>query len=1029
MNLIEFCVRRAAFTIVLSLVITVLGIIGYTSLPLRWIPNINYPLVSINTSYPGANAALVETEITTPIETALAGIDGIESIHSHSKEGESNISLNFKFGHHLNAAVEDVRSSLQGIGSSLPEGAKQPIISKADTTNSSPVLYLAFSDKKRTDQEISNYVKQFILPRIQIMDGVAAVITYGEHLPAMHIWLDPMKMASSNITVGDVAQALREQNIQLPSGQIRSASRYYSVITNEKLDTVEEFNNLIIRRDAIQTIRLKNIGTAVVDAANSDNSFSVEGHPAIALGVIPQSNANPLDVAKLIKKEFKTIQNSLPEGLEGKVVFDQTSYVEASIHHVYQSIFEAICLVLVVIYLFLGSWRAAFIPIITIPICLIGTFAALNWLGYSLNTITLMALVLSIGLIVDDAIVMLENIMRYVEKGVKPFAAAIIGGKEIIFPIIAMTLTLVAVYAPIAMISGILGLIFKEFAVTLATSVIISGFVSLTLSPMMCARLLKKKREERQIKSWFSKKNAALSIYYGRVLVLILNYRFWVALSLIAIGLGGFILFKILPSELVPAEDMDQINVFIAAPRNASFQYTHKYVNQVEQMFKSIPEMTSYLSHQGSWSPSRAFQILSLTPREQRVKTSIQIAEELQEKVKALAGVDVYIYPEESPLASASGVSDGSTVAMEVMSSSDYKELHNIMEKMITAARHSKVFKHADSNLKWDGEQFEIKIDREKASDLHLPMQEITQTISALLASRTVGHFDYGSGQYDIILQMNKESLANPNIISALYVRNDANKMVSLADLVSLKETTSPEMFPHFDRMRSNTLHATLAPGFTIADGVKTLQAIAKNVLPDYAKYSFVGEAGHFLDSNDKMGTTFFLAFIFIYLILVALFESFIDPLCILLVVPFAVIGGMLLLKMAGGSLNIYSNIGLVTLIGLIAKHGILITAFANDKRSQNYSIQEAIIESAVTRLRPILMTTVAMILGALPLVLAQGPGSETRHQIGYSIVGGLLLGTIFSLIVLPVTYSYLAKFKKPSQSFREEDLNLKLSH
>lgn len=1007
MNLVEFCIRRPAFTIVMSLIITVVGIIGYMNLPVRWIPDINFPLVSITTNYPGASASLVESQITSPIETALAGIDGVETISSRSKEGQSNIDLNFKLGRNLNAAVEDVRSALQRVSSGLPASAKQPLISKADTANSVPIMYLAFSDEHRSDKDVSDYVKQFVTPRMQTVDGVAGVVTYGERISAMHIWLDPMKMASSNVTVDDINRVLTEQNVQVPSGQIRGASRYYSVVTNETLDSASEFNDLIIRHDQTQSVRLKDVGNAVVDAANSDSAFRAQGHAAVAIGIIPQANANPLDVAKQIKKEFAALQKVLPKGMQGNIVFDQSNYIESSVHHVYQSVFEAIFLVLIVIYLFLASWRAALIPIVTIPICLIGTCALMDWLGFSINTITLMAFVLAIGLVVDDAIVMLENIMRYIEKGMKPLAAAVQGGREIVFPIIAMTLTLAAVYAPIAMTSGILNSIFKQFALTLVFTVIISGFVALTLSPMMCARFLKNHSSENGLTRRLDK----LRDHYRNWLTIILAKKRWVWLGLAVVALVGYATFKLLPTELVPAEDMNQLNVFVAAPRNASYQYTDAYVKQLENIYQKMPDMESYIADIGSWGPSRSFQIINLVPKNKRHQSVVEIANDLTKEVKNFPGVDVYVYPEQSPLAWSSG-SDGDNVSMEVMSSSGYKELHTVMQEMIAAAKKSPVFQRVDSKLKWDGEQFEIKIDRERAVDMNIPMQNITTSISTLLAGRTVGHFEYGGNQYDVILQMNQTALANPNIVSQLYVRSLNDKMVPLSDLVTLKETTSPEMLPHFERMRSDTLHASLAEGYTIADGVNVMQKIAQEILPDYAKYSFTGEAKNFLDSNGAMGITFLLALVFIYLILVAQFESFIDPLIILFTVPFAMIGGLLLLKIAGGSLNIYSDIGLVTLIGLIAKHGILITEFANRQRELGKTIQEAVIDAAVSRLRPILMTTAAMVLGALPLALAMGSGAETRHQIGWVVVGGLLMGTFFSLVVVPVAYTYLAKFK-----------------
>ncbi len=1012
MNLIEFCVKRPAFTIVMSLIITVVGLIGYGNLPLRWIPDINFPTVSIYTSYPGASASLVESQITTPLENALTGVEGVDTISSNSKEGSSTINLEFKLGRNINTAVEDVRSAMQRLENGLPTGVKQPTVSKADNANSTPIIFFAFNDKKKTDKEISDYVKQFIYPRMQSLEGVAGVLTYGERESAMHIWLDPMKMASSNVAVSDINRVLTEQNVHVPSGQIRGTSRYYSVITNETLNSATEFNDLILRHDQNNTVRLKDVGLAVVDAANSDSSLRIKNQAALAVGIVPSSKANPLSVAQLAKNEFEKIQKTLPEGMQASIVFDQSAYIESSINHVYESLFEAIFLVLIVIFLFLASWRAALIPIVTIPVCLIGTFAVMNWLGFSINTITLMAFVLAIGLVVDDAIVMLENIMRYIESGLKPFAAAIKGGKEIIFPIIAMTLTLAAVYAPISMTAGILNSIFKEFALTLAITVIISGFVALTLSPMMCSRFLKPQQNSSRYEKWLTSRMETWRESYRHLLAKIMSKRGWVLLGLAVVGALGFFMFKFLPSELAPNEDMNELNVFIAAPRNASFQYTNSYAQQLEEIYKKMSGVESYLTHLGSWAPSRGFQIINMVPPNKREKNTAEIANELGEKVKNFPGVDVYVNPAQSPLAWSAG-SDGDNIDMKVMSSVEYKDLHQIMQQMIAAAKKTNVFKRVDSRLKWDGEQFELKLDREKLADMGVSMQDVTNTISTLLAGRNVGHFEYGGNQYDIIMQMNKEALANPNIISQLYVRSANNKMVALSDLITIKETTSPEMFPHYERMRSDTLQASLAPGYTLAEGIATLQAIAKQILPDHTKYSFAGEAKNFLESNGKMGMTFLLALLFIYLILVAQFESFIDPLIILLTVPFAMIGGLVLLKIAGGSLNIYSNIGLVTLIGLISKHGILITEFANRQRALGKSIKDAVIDASAARLRPILMTTAAMVLGALPLALATGSGSETRHQIGWVVVGGLLIGTFFSLIVVPVAYSFLARFRR----------------
>ena len=642
-------------------------------------------------------------------------------------------------------------------------------------------------------------------------------------------------------------------------------------------------------------------------------------------------------------------------------------------------------------------------------------------LSYSINLLTLLALVLAIGLVVDDAIVMLENVSRHMESGLSAFDAALKGSREIVFPIIAMTITLAAVYAPIAFTSGILSSVFFEFAITLAGAVIISGVIALTLSPMMSAYLLKKNSAQSEYGQWLYHHFSGLQEKYQRLLCKILARKIMIVIGLCAIAFVGYLLYRGMPSELTPMEDMNEVDTYISAPRDASFTYTDSYVQQLENIYKTIPEIESYVSEAGFWSPARGTQYINLVPRDQRSKSEMDVLAEINEKIKNITGARINAAPAVSPLMWFSG-SDGATISMRIMSSMDYKDLHNVMQRFMAAAEKYPEFTRLDTSLKWDGSQFEVNIDRDKAADMHVSMQDITNTISTFLAGRNTGHFEYDGNLYDIIVQMNRAALSNPNIISELYVRNSTNNMVPLADLISTKETTSPEMLPHYDRLRADTLHANLSPGYTIANAVNVLQQLAKEILPDNAKYAFEGEAKNYLDSSGKMDVTFLLALIFIYLVLVAQFESFIDPLVILFTVPFAMIGALLSLKIMGGSLNIYSDIALVSLIGLIAKHGILITEFANHQLAKGKTVEEAVVEAAKLRLRPILMTTAAMVLGALPLAFARGSGSETRHQIGWVIVGGLLLGTFFSLIVVPVAYAYLGRFKKTASLVLLED-------
>lgn len=1009
MNLPGFCIKRPAFTIVISLVMTIIGIIGFMNLPVRWIPNVTPPEVSITTTYPGANARLVERDVTKVIEDMLSGINGVESITSKSRQNESQIDISFKLGSNMDAAVEDVRSSLERVRGDLPKDVENPVVLKTDPNNQA-LLYIYFYDKNKSERELSDYIDKFVTPLFETIDGVGNIEVYGKRISAMKVNLDPAKMAAANITVDEVSQLLQEQNASIPSGQIRGFDRYYSVVADTALKTAEQFNDLILRdNNENQVLRLKDIGEAKLAPADIDSAFRISGKPGIALGVVVQSTANPLDVERQVQKEFAELKRTLPTGMQAGIIYNQADYIRSSIHSVYESFVEAVLFVWLVILIFLCSFRATLIPVITIPVCLISSFAILYFFGFSINTITLMAFVLAIGLVVDDAIVMLENISRHIEEGLNPFAAALKGSKEIIFPIIAMTITLAAVYAPIAFTPGLLGVLFREFTFTLAGAVIISGIVALTLSPMMCARILKPANQTNRFVELQMRVVQRLQKSYQQILEFLLQKRKWVVLGLIIIAGMGFLVNHFLNSELAPAEDMNSIFVSVSAPRSASFKYTDSYVKQLEKLFVTIPDIDSYLSISGGYSPSHAFEIVMLKPKSKRSLSTEALIQQLSAQTSSITGVRINVFPPQPPLAEVAGADDGNNIGLVIMTSSDYLKLQNTTERMLDAIKNNPGFINAENALRWDSEQFQVMIDRDKAADLKVPIHTITNTLSTLIAGKKIGKTD----DTDITVQMNDTALANPNIISELYVRNANNQMVPLSNLLSVNEATTPEMFNHYSRLRADTIYLTLAPGVKINTAIQALRNIAKENLTEDMKYTFTGEAKSFLESSGKTIFTFVLALIFIYLVLVAQFESFIDPLIIMFTVPFAVVGALLTLKLFGGSLNIYSNIGLITLIGLIAKHGILITDFANRLRRDGKSIAEAVTEAAIMRLRPILMTTSAMILGALPLAFAFGAGAESRQQVGLVVVGGLLFGTFFSLIVVPITYTYLAPFRK----------------
>lgn len=1019
MNLIDFCIRRPAFTIVLSLLLTLIGVMGYLNLSVRWLPSVSYPAITIYASYPGANATLIEKQLTTPLEMAIAGVDGVTTIRSHSKQGQADIFLEFKLGADVNVAADDVRASIDRARYSLPKEVQVAVSKAADDEENTSILQLAFFDEQRSIRELSDYAKQFIAPRFENVDGVGSVIMYGDHSSVLRVSLDPQKMASLNVATDDVNRTLEEQNTDFPSGQIKGKDRYYPVMTHSSLENVEDFNNLIVRRHQGQMVRLRDVGFAAIEPKDESSFYRVNGKPAIGIAIIPKSAANPLIVSEQVLKIYEELRKSLPSGIEGKIVYNQAKYIHASIANVYEAIGEAVLCVLAVIMIFFASWRAALIPIVTIPVCLISSFAILYFCKFSINTISLMAMALAIGLVVDDAIVMLENIMRHIEAGKTPFAAAQQGGREMIFSIIAMTITLASVYAPIAFTSGLIGKLFSEFTYTLAGAVIISGFVALTLSPMMCSRLLNGKQKTGAYGHFLDKLMMGLQLRYQKWLRSALQKRKWVLAILGILAAVIYAFFHFMPAQLAPSEDTGKILVMVSAPRDSSAEYTDFYMRQLEALYRKVPEIKSH----DSWSwQTGAYQTINLSARNERSRSIEQISNWLNQQAESIPGIRTYIMPEASPLASLAGGFSNSRwgINLAVMTTRDYRQLYEVMQQLSSTLRGNPLFTRVDNRLKWDGEQFDIHIDRDKAADMQVPVSSIANTISTMIAGRQLGYFNYGGNRYEVLVQLPKLLLANPRVTQQLYVRSDEGKMLPLSALTTWEESTTPESLPHYNRLRADSLSAMLSPGTTMDQAIKAFEGMAKKVLPADVKYEFTNEAKSYLESNHQMAITFLLALLFIYFVLVAQFESFIDPLVILLTVPFAAGGALFTLKLAGGSINIYSCIGLVTLIGLIAKHGILITDFANRKRSEGKAITEAIIEGASLRLRPILMTTAAMVLGALPLAFASGPGAESRQQIGWIIVGGLLFGTFFSLIVVPVMYSFLSHYTKRYSSIIE---------
>ncbi len=1006
MKLTEFCIKRPVFTTVLSLILIVIGIIGYSRLSVRELPNIERPVVTISTQYPGASANLVETQITTPLEEAVSSVSGFDLMRSQSKQGNSRISIRFNYGHDINDAANDVRNKIAQVIKSFPIGVEQPIVTRADPDAIETVI-LSVTDSKLTPLALSDYVDRYIKPQIEQVTGVANVEMFGAQNYAMRVWLNPVKMAVRKVTVPDVISALKNQNINVPGGQIESSQRYYSVLTDTNLTTVKAFDRLIIRDDNGYLVRISDIGKAQIGPENVDTSMRINGKPAVGLGVISQAEANPIEVASQTVARVKMLQENLPPSMHLEIAYNNANYVNQSMHNVYSAVVEAIILVLLVVLLFLGSIRSTLIPVVTIPICLISVFAFIYFMGYSINFVSLLAVVLAIGLVVDDAIVMLENVYRHIENGMPRFDAAIKGSSEIAFAIVAMTITLAAVYAPIGFAQGMTGIIFRQFAFTLAMAVVISGFVALTLSPMMCARLLPKTNKKGKYQLWFNTGFQRLQNYYQGSLAKCLNWRFVIIVLLVIIAMSGYLLYENLPKEIAPTEDTGSFMTIVHGPTNASFAYTERYANIVEKLFAKIPQLKTYMMMVGFRSPARAFSWLILKPWSERDKSQQQITQDFNKQLKKIPGIRAYTI---TPSAFGGHNRSGGNVRLVLMSTESYPQLYALSQHFVQLINEYPGLTDVESDLKMDSQEFSIHVNRNLAAALGVNMADIGNTIATMLGGTKASTFQFGDYDYNVMVQMRRDKRRDLNVIKQLYVQNDKGTMIPLSSLVTIKATVGPLELPHFNRMRSTIISAQLTNGYSLGDAVSFLQTLAKNNLPRDAKYAFYGSAKQLLDSKSTMLFAFMLAIVFIYLVLAAQFESFVDPFIILFSVPLSIVGALVALKLTGKSLNIYSEIGLVTLIGLVTKHGILITEFANQLRRQGLAMRDAIIKSASLRLRPILMTTAAMVIGALPLALASGAGANGRQAIGWVIVGGMLFGTFFSLFVVPVAYSLLSR-------------------
>lgn len=1017
MSLPSICIQRPVFAIVMSLLLMLVGLISYERLTVREYPKIEEPIVTVSTGYPGASAEIVESQITQPLEDSLSGIEGIEYITSSSREERSQITITFNIGRDVDIAANDVRDRVGRSRGRLPDEVDEPIVAKVEA-DAQPIIYLAFSSDAHSVLEVSDYADRFVKDKLQILPGVAEVTINGERRYAMRIWLDRARLAAYSMTPQDIEDALRRQNVEIPAGRIESQDREFSVLSETDLRTVEQFENLILQQRDNYQVRLKDVARVELGAQDERRFTRFNGENAVALGVVKQSTANPLDVSRAMQAVFPEIKANLPQGMKINIAYDSSIFIDESIKSVYKTIAESAILVALVVFFFLRTLRAAIIPLVTIPISLIGACTLMLVFGFSINTLTLLAMVLAIGLVVDDAIVMLENIYRHIEEGQKPLDAALGGAKEITFAIVAMTITLAAVYAPISFMEGRTGRLFTEFALTLAGAVLVSGFVALSLTPMMCSRLLKH-QEKRNVLYRFSE-NAlnGLTAAYKKSLILTLKMRPLVLLvALCVAGIGGF-LFTQIPSELAPTEDRGTVMAIASAPEGASLEYTDRYVRQMEELAKSVPEAERIFSVIGSPLVTNARMFIRLSDWNDRHRKQQDITAELMPKMRNIAGVTAF--PSNPPSLGQRGGSK--PVQMVIMSTASYADLDLWAQQIIDRVSDYPGLTTLETDLKLNKPQLKVDANREKASDLGLDASVLGRTMETMLGGRQVTRFKREGKQYDVILQVEGVDRQNPDDITNIYVRGDGEDMTQLSNLITVSESVSPRELSHFNKLRAVTLSGNIGEGYALGEVLDYLKGVAEETLPGNAQIDYSGMSREFLQSSASLYITFLLALGFIYLVLSAQFESFKDPLIIMLTVPLSISGALLALYLTGGTLNVYSQIGLVTLIGLITKHGILIVEFSNQMQEKGKDRAEAVVEAAILRLRPILMTTGAMALGALPLAMAHGAGAESRQSIGWVIVGGVLVGTFFTLYVIPAVYTYMARLHGPSGSAAPAD-------
>jgi multidrug efflux pump len=1017
MVLSDVSIKRPVFATVISLTVLVLGLAAFLKLPVREYPAIDPPIVSVTTVYKGASNEVMESRITELIESAVSGIEGVRTLTSQSREERSQVNIEFRIDRDVDAAAADVRDRVARIRARLPEAADDPVVAKVDSDARS-IMFFSLSSDRMTQMELTDYARRNLVDKLSIVPGVAQVQISGERRYSMRIWLDRQALAARQLTVEDVEQAIRRQNIELPSGRIESTQRELTVKTDSRLSTPEEFRNIVIQTRGGYQLRLGEVARVEVGPEDERSEMRTNGRTAVGLGILRQSTANTLTVADGAKAELERLSASMPEGMSYIISYDEAVFIKQSIYEVGHALAIGVLLVILVIFFFLRSVRATIIPTVAIPVSIIGSFMVMAAFGFSLNVLTLLALVLAIGIVVDDAIVVLENIHRRIEMGEPPLLAALRGSRQIAFAVISTTLTLIAVFVPISFMEGNIGRLFTEFGIALAASVIFSGLVALSLSPMMCSKFLRPHEGE------------GLLYRVTEPIFVAMNdgYR-WLArgtlampLVVIALAMGvsslAYVLFVSLPKELTPQEDRGAIWIQVLTPEGASLGFTREQVQKIEQVIQPLVERGYVQAVMANLAPSFARPapvnvanvFVRLKAWDERSASQQEMMREITPKISAIPGAFARV---NSP--GTLGQRGDPSPILFVLGGSDYETLRGWRDRLLDRVRQDPRFVNPDSNYRENKPELRVRIDRAKAADLGVSIETIGKTLETLFGSREVNTYVDRGEEYKVIMQARAEDRATPSDLASIFVRsNSTRELIPLSNLVQLVEAAGPQELNRVDRLRSITIRSGLAPGFTIAEGLETLERFVREDLPPEVRISYQGQSREFKDSSSSIFITVGLALIVVFLVLAAQFESWIHPFVIMLTVPLAVTGGLGALWFTGISLNVYSGIGMILLIGLVTKNGILIVEFANQLRDEGRSVYDAVLEASVARLRPILMTSIATICGAMPLAFAHGAGAESRSAIGWVIIGGVAFATVLTIFVIPALYLLLAPFTKP---------------